>query len=159
MLGLKKKKSKYDAEVVGVGGRKVAYIIFRLDGEVIPDSLFRLTHPGNIRARDMIASAFGANKEEDDINFSIQPGTKIMNFFSECVKPVRITGVTPLEDDLINKYGANNEDPDPDSMPPKLFDAWEKVQALFFGGDLWDFDVPPVTEKAVGKSDPEKGSK
>lgn len=157
-MGLFEKKSakvekKIDAEIVGSDGRKIAYIVLKADDKTIPGTLYKLQHPGNMVADEMTESMIV--RDGDDFGLSSRVRTK--RFFLECVFPVKEPGITPLEKELIAHYGGTEQRPDPDDMHPKLYRAWTQIQALFFGGDLWDFDLEAFATEAGGMGDQEEG--
>lgn len=145
----KKKETKIDAEIVGGDGRKIAYIVLKADNKTIPETLYKLQHPGNLMADEMQESMIV--REGDD--FALSSKLRTQRFFQECVFPVRSPGVTALEKELIQEYGGTEQRPDPDELHPSIYRAWGQIQTLFFGGDLWDFDIEALAGKANGEGD------
>lgn len=154
-------KNKIEVVVVGSQtnekiGRTVIYIQFEKNGEAMPNQLWALQHPGNLAVekwRDSMLRHDGGKLEFDS-------STQTQNFFKECVRPV--DGLTDLEKELVAKYGVNKSGkPDPDTIDPRIFGVWQKVQINFLSGDIFD-QIPepePTSDNGATAATSPKGNR
>ncbi|MBK8397429.1 MAG: hypothetical protein IPL26_19620 [Leptospiraceae bacterium] len=147
--------AKPEVVVVAEASDKVLYINFFQDGESIPNTLFRLQHPGMLEVEKWGNQVVTHKGDGMDLNTTIR--TK--RFFKECVFPVD-KAITPEEDSLIAEYGVNNGGkPEPEKIHPRFHSLWHRVSTRFLDGDLWndipesrsDSDNRAVTGKGKGK--------
>jgi hypothetical protein len=155
-------KGKIGVIVVGTQtneqiGRTVVYIQFEKNGDVMPNQLWALTHPGNLAVekwRDSMLRHDGGKLEFDS-------SEQTKSFFSVCVRPVG-EGFTDLEKELVVKYGSNKSaKPDPDKIDPRLFGVWQKVQTNFLSGDIFDqiSEPEPTTDRGATTNTSTKGNR
>jgi len=129
--------AKPEIVIVAEASDKVLYINFFKDGESIPNTLYRLQHPGMLEVEKWGNQVVQHKGDSMDLNTTIR--TK--RFFKECVFPVT-EALTPEEESLIAEYGANNGGkPTPETIHPRFHSLWHRVSTRFLDGDLWN-DVP-----------------
>jgi hypothetical protein len=129
--------SKIRVLVVEEVGDKNIYVILRKDEEVIPNSLYRLQHPGMMNVENWNSSSVSRDGE----NVKVDSTFRIKKFFSDCVKPVEVPQ-GDIEEELVQKYGANTGGKiNPNTLAPKYHAAWNKVIPRFLDGSLWE-DIP-----------------
>ena len=129
--------AKPEVVIVAEGNEKVLYINFFQEGESIPNTLYRLQHPGMLEVEKWSNQVFEHNGEK----LKIDSTTKTKRFFKECVFPVN-EALTTVEETLVEKYGLNNSGkPDPMNIHPRFHSLWSRVSSRFLDGDLWN-DVP-----------------
>lgn len=129
--------AKANVVIVGEAGDKTLYIIFKEGDKALPNSLFRLQHPGMEiveRWNNSVIQSSG-----DDVK--IQTVSRTKNFFKDCVFPVE-TPMSDLESSLVDKYGANSGGKlNPEKVHPKFIGIWQRVSSRFLDGSLWD-EIP-----------------
>lgn len=129
---------KTTVEVVGIADDNTIYTVFEKGGETIPNTLFRLQHPGMEEVEDWDNSIIN-NDSSGDV--SLQTKTRTRNFFKKCVFPVDV-GHSELEKKLIEKYGSNKSaKPNPETIPPRYHHIWRRVSRSFLDGSIWD-EIP-----------------
>ncbi len=140
--------SKAEVVVVGEAGDKILYISFVKDGEVIPNTLFKLQHPGMLETEKWGNQMISHKVDSVDVNTSVR--TK--RFFNECVFPVK-EAITGLEQELVAEYGINSEPkPTPDTIHPRFHSLWHRVSTRFLDGDLWNA-LPESRSESGGHSE------
>jgi hypothetical protein len=123
--------------IVGEAGEKILYIAFFQNEDVVPNSLFKLQHPGMLEVEKWSNEV--VKNTGDGLKLETIPRTK--RFFKDCVFPVS-EAVIPLEEILIQKYGKNEQPkPTPESIPPRYISLWQRVSTRFLDGELWN-DIP-----------------
>lgn len=139
---------KIEAELVGAIGDRILYVVFKKDDEVMPNTLFKLQHPGNLKVDEWEESM--VKREGEDVKFSSKTRTK--NFFKQCVFPVK-DPVIPQEEELIKEYGSNTGGTlDPEQISPAVYGVWQKLQNRFFSGSLFA-EIPEPIAKSNGRAD------
>lgn len=129
--------AKPEVVIVAEGSDKILYVAFFQNEEVIPNTLFRLQHPGMLEVEKWGNQMFEQKGEAMKLDTTVR--TK--RFFKECVFPVS-EALTPDEEILISKYGANkNPKPTPENVHPRFHSLWQRVSSRFLDGDLWN-DIP-----------------
>jgi hypothetical protein len=129
--------AKPEIVIVAEGNDKVLYINFFQNGEPIPNTLFRLQHPGMLEVEKWGNQVI--NHKGDSMTLDTTVRTK--RFFKECVFPVS-EAITPDEEILIEKYGLNQGGkPTPETIHPRFHSLWQRVSSRFLDGDLWN-DIP-----------------
>ncbi|MCX8000786.1 MAG: hypothetical protein N3A69_17865, partial [Leptospiraceae bacterium] len=70
-----------EVEVVGSSRDRVLYIVFKNDEEIVPNSLYRLQHPGMLTVERWNSAMFKQSGED----IKVDTATRTKNFFKECV--------------------------------------------------------------------------
>lgn len=129
--------AKPEVVIVAEASDRVLYVNFFQSDVSIPDTLYRLQHPGMLEVEKWGNQVIEHNGDKMRLDTTIR--TK--RFFKECVFPVN-EALTPLEESLVEKYGLNNGGkPTPETIHPRFHSLWQRVSARFLDGDLWN-DIP-----------------
>ena len=137
--------AKPEVVIVAEGSDRILYVNFFQNGESIPNTLFRLQHPGMLEVEKWGNQVIEHSGDKMKLDTTIR--TK--RFFKECVFPVT-EALTPLEESLIGKYGANNTNkPTPETVHPRFQSLWHRVSTRFLDGDLWN-DIPESGDESFG---------
>ena len=142
-------KNKIEVIIVGAQeddklGRSIVYVQFFKDGKPMQDQLWALTYPGNLTVEKWRDSMVRQENGELKFDSSIQTEA----FFRNCIRPLG-EPLTPLEKSIVSKYGNNKSPkPDPNTIHPKLFGVWQKLQNRFLGGDIFD-EISELGEPSV----------
>lgn len=129
--------SKPEVVIVGEAGDKVLYIGIFQNEKFIPNTLFKLQHPGMLEVEKWNNEVI----KHDNGDMKLETISRKKRFFKECVFPVA-DAMVPIEEQLISKYG-KNEGPKltPETIPPKYHSLWQRVSTRFLDGDLWN-EIP-----------------
>ena len=128
---------KVSVHIVEEAGDKNIYVVLKKGEDEIPDTLYRLQHPGFMTVENWNSSS--VNRDSDSVK--VDSTFRIKKFFSDCVKPVE-TPIGEIEEALVEKYGANKGGKiNPNTLAPKYHAVWNKVIPRFLDGSLWE-DIP-----------------
>ncbi|AXX17429.1 MULTISPECIES: hypothetical protein [Leptospira] len=145
--------SKTEIEIVGQDGDKILYIQFFKGVEQLPKQLWKLQHPGNKRV-DVWNEEMVRQKDGD---LELKTSLRTERFFKECVFGI-VEPATPLEEELVNKFGKTpTKSLKREDIPPLLYGLWGKLIPRFFDGALWD--TIPESIETTGKSGDRSGNK
>jgi hypothetical protein len=141
--------AKPEVVIVAEGSDKVLYINFFQNGDAIPNTLYRLQHPGMLEVEKWSNQVIEHNGDKMKLDTTVR--TK--RFFKECVFPVS-EALTPEEEILVEKYGLNQGGkPTPETIHPRFHSLWQRVSTRFLDGDLWN-DIPESGNESNDRANP-----